>query len=85
MEAIHFTSMFMEIPVTRSFSVPSERLGADRHARILAEAFFLRREAKLDRGQEDYASESIEELDLQFGGLKPDIPELLARYFRAHP
>ena len=59
-------------------------LGADRHARILAEAFFLRREAKRN-DEEDYTSESIEELDLQFGRLTPDIPELLARYFKAHP
>ena len=60
-------------------------LGADPHARILAEVFFLRREAKRNMGEEDYAAESIEELDLQFGRLKPDIPELLARYFKAHP
>jgi hypothetical protein len=60
-------------------------LDADRHARILAETFFLRSEAKRNRGEEDYTSESIEELDLEFGRLKPDIPELLARYFRAHP
>jgi hypothetical protein len=60
-------------------------LGAERHARILAEAFFLRGEAKRRRGEEDYASESIEQLDMQFGRLSPDIPELLARYFKAHP
>jgi len=60
-------------------------LGADGHARILAEAFFLRREAKRRSGEEDYASESIEQLDIQFGRLSPDIPELLARYFKAHP
>jgi hypothetical protein len=62
-----------------------KELGADRHARILAEVFFLRREAKRRRDEEDYTSESIEKLDLQFGRLKPDIPELLAMYFRAHP
>ena len=60
-------------------------LRADGHARILAEAFFLRREAKRRSGEEDYASESIEQLDIQFGRLSPDIPELLARYFKAHP
>ena len=60
-------------------------LGADGHARILAEAFFFRREAKRRSGEEDYASESIEQLDIQFGRLSPDIPELLARYFKAHP
>jgi len=62
-----------------------KELGADGHARILGEAFFLRREAKCLRSEQDYASESIEDLDLQFGRLKPDIPELLARYFRSHP
>jgi hypothetical protein len=62
-----------------------KELRADRHARILAEAFFLRREAKRKKSNEEYAAESIEELDLQFGRLKPHIPELLARYFRAHP
>jgi len=60
-------------------------LGADGHARILAEAFFLRSEAQHDRGEEDYVSESIEQLDMRFGRLTPDIPELLARYFKAHP
>jgi len=59
-------------------------LGADAHARILAEAFFLRREAKRSRSEDDYVSESIERLDMQFGRLSPDIPELLARYFQAH-
>jgi hypothetical protein len=85
--------MFTEIPLTRSFSAPSKSsalTGTPAYwrrlsSRILAEAFFLRREAKRNRGEEDYASESIEELDLEFGRLKPDIPELLARYFRAHP
>src|SRR5215469_755802 len=60
-------------------------IGAARHARILAECYFLRREAKRSRDDEDYASETIEDLDSQFGRLKPDIPELLARYFIAHP
>lgn len=60
-------------------------LGADAHARILAEAFFLRREAKRSSSEDDYVSESIEQLDMQFGRLSPDIPELLARYFTAHP
>lgn len=60
-------------------------LGAVGHARILGEAFFLRREAKHRKADEDYVSESIEHLDMQFGGLSPDIPELLARYFKAHP
>jgi hypothetical protein len=60
-------------------------LGADGHARILAETFYLRREAKHHRSEADYASESIEQLDLQFGRLRPDIPELLARYFKRHP
>jgi predicted RNase H-like HicB family nuclease len=60
-------------------------LGAVRHARILREAYFLRREAKRIKGEEDYADESIEDLDLKFGRLNPDIPELLARYFKAHP
>lgn len=59
-------------------------LGADAHARILAEAFFLRREAKHSRSEDNYVSESIEQLDMQFGRLSPDIPELLARYFQAH-
>jgi hypothetical protein len=62
-----------------------KELGAVSHARILAEAFCLRREGKRRRSEEDYVSESIEELDMQFGRLKPDIPELLARYFEAHP
>ena len=62
-----------------------KELGAVGHGRILAEAYFLRREAKRKRGEEEYASESIEDLDLQFGRLSPDIPELLARYFKAHP
>jgi len=60
-------------------------LGAEGHARILTEAFFLRREAKRRRSKEDYVSDSIEQLDMQFGRLSPDIPELLARYFKAHP
>jgi hypothetical protein len=60
-------------------------LGADSHARILSEAFFLRGEAKRRRSEEDYVSESIEQLDMQFGRLSPDIPELLARHFKAHP
>ena len=60
-------------------------LGADSHARILAEAFFLRREAKRSTSEEDFVSESIEQLDMKFGRLSPDIPELLARYFNAHP
>lgn len=60
-------------------------LGAVSHARILGEAFFLRREAKRRTSEEEYVSESIEQLDMQFGRLKPDIPELLARYFKAHP
>jgi hypothetical protein len=60
-------------------------LGAAGHARILSEAFFLRREAKRRRSEEDYASEAIEQLDMQFGRLSPDIPELLARYFKGHP
>ena len=60
-------------------------LGATIHARILAEAFFLRRETKRRKGEDDYFSETIEQLDMQFGQLKPDIPELLARYFIAHP
>jgi hypothetical protein len=62
-----------------------KQLGAVRHARILAEAFFLRREAKPRRSEADYASESIAQLDRGFYRLKPDIPELLARYFKAHP
>jgi hypothetical protein len=60
-------------------------IGADRHARILAEVFFLRGEPQHDESEEDYVSESIEQLDMQFGRLNPDIPELLARYFKAHP
>ena len=60
-------------------------LGGDGHARILAEAFFLRREAKRRRSEEDYVSESIEQLDMGFERLSPDIPELLARHFKAHP
>ena len=60
-------------------------LGAASHARVLAEAFFLRDEAKRRKSEEDYVSESIEQLDIQFGQLRPDIPELLARYFKAHP
>jgi len=59
--------------------------GAVSHARILAEAFFLRHEAKCDTSEQDYVSESIEQLDMQFERLKPDIPELLARYLKAHP
>ena len=60
-------------------------VGAAGHARILAAAFFLRLQAKRRRSEEDYVSESIEQLDMQFGRLSPDIPELLARYFQAHP
>src|SRR5689334_10414265 len=45
-------------------------LGADAHARILAEAFFLRREAKRNQSEKDYVSESIEELDMRFGRLR---------------
>jgi hypothetical protein len=60
-------------------------LGADGHARILAETYFLRREAKRHQSEEDHVSESIEQLDMQFGRLIPDIQELLARYFKAHP
>jgi len=60
-------------------------IGAAGHARILAECYFLRHEAKRSRGEEDYASETIEDLDLQFGQLKPDILELLTRYFESHP
>ena len=62
-----------------------KELGPVGHARILAEAFFLRREAKRRRSEEDHVSESIGQLDLEFGRLSPDIPELLARYFKAHP
>lgn len=62
-----------------------KELGAPSHARILAEAFFLRYESKNQRGEEDYVAELIEQLDVQFGRLKPDIPELLARYFKANP
>jgi hypothetical protein len=62
-----------------------KELGAVGHARILAEAFFLRREAKRRTNEEDYVSETIEQLDMQFGRLRPDIPELFARYFKAHP
>ena len=62
-----------------------KELGAGRYARILAEAFFLRREATLRSNEEDYAAESIEQLDKEFGRLSPDIPELLARYFKAPP
>lgn len=60
-------------------------VGAFAHARILAEAFFLEGEAKHRVDEVDYVSESIEDLDLQFGRLQPQIPELLARYFKAHP
>ena len=60
-------------------------LGALGHARILAEVFFLCREAKRRKSEEDYVWESIEQLDMQFGQLRPDVPELLARYFLAHP
>lgn len=59
-------------------------IGAARHARILAECYFLRREARRSRGEEDYAAETIEDLDSQFGRLKPDIPELLDKYFASH-
>jgi hypothetical protein len=62
-----------------------KQLGASQHARILEEVFFLCREAKRSSADEDYAHESIADLDMQFYGLKPDIPELLARYFKAHP
>lgn len=60
-------------------------VGANSHARILAEAFFLRGEAKRFKSEQDYVEESIAQLDMQFGRLTPDIPELLARYFKAHP
>ena len=65
-------------------------MGAKQHARILAEAIFLKRDAKRVDEEEieeerAYASETIEDLDMQFGRLKPDIPEFLARYFDAHP
>ena len=60
-------------------------IGAGRHARILAECYFLRREAKRSRREEDYVAETMQDLDVQFGRIKPDIPELLARYFTSHP
>jgi Domain of unknown function (DUF4375) len=60
-------------------------IGAAGHARILAECYFLRHEAKRRPSEEDYASETIADLDRQFDLLEPAIPELLARYFKAHP
>jgi hypothetical protein len=30
-------------------------------------------------------AETMQDLDVQFGRIKPDIPELLARYFTSHP
>jgi hypothetical protein len=59
-------------------------------SRILAEAIFLRWDAERSDEEEieeerAYASETIEDLDMQFGRLKPDIPQFLARYFAAHP
>ena len=67
-----------------------KEIGAVRHARILAEAYFLRSEAKQANedeaeAEQDHAAEAIEDLDMRFGRLRPDIPELLARYFDAHP
>jgi hypothetical protein len=65
-------------------------LGANQHARILAEARFLKREADeadedMIEGERDYASGSIADLDMQYGRLKPEIPDFLAQYFKAHP
>jgi len=64
-------------------------LGARQHTRILAEALFLKRKAEANENmieeERDYAAESIEDLDMQFGRLKPEIPDFLAQYFKSHP
>jgi len=65
-------------------------LGAKKHARILAEVIFIKRDAEqadedMIEEQRDYAAETIEDLDVQFGRLKPEIPDYLAKYFKAHP
>jgi hypothetical protein len=60
-------------------------IAAASHARILAECYFLRREARDSRSDEDYVAETIEDLDGQFYRLEPEILELLARYFQSHP
>lgn len=63
-----------------------KRIGAHQHARILAEAFFLRSNA--DRASEeerDHTSELIEDLDLAFCRLVPEMSEVIAKYIDAHP
>jgi len=60
-------------------------LGAHGQARILREARLLEREASNSRGDEKgYLWEMIEDLDMQYGRVVPDILEVLARYFNAH-
>jgi hypothetical protein len=50
-------------------------IGAYEQARVLAEARILKHRN---------AGEEIEELDRRYYRLRPDVPELLARYFDAH-
>jgi hypothetical protein len=60
-------------------------MGAHEQARILAEARILKREA--DEAAEDEQPvlwELIEALDVQYYRSRPNIPELLAKYFDAH-
>lgn len=49
--------------------------GAHEQAKVFAEARILKRRN---------ADEEIEELDRRYYSLHPDIPEVLAKYFRAH-
>ena len=62
-----------------------KQLGANQHARILGEAFFLRAEVKRRPSEEDYVEETIAHLDFQFERIVPGIVELIARYLKAHP
>jgi hypothetical protein len=69
-------------------------MGAVEHAKILAEALFLKGEAKQAEaeGEEEnsfnlheHSWELIEELDCRFYQLKPDLTEFLQKHFDAHP
>jgi len=60
-------------------------MGAREQARILAEARILQCAAdEASEDEQDSYWESIQDLDRRYYGLRPDIPEILARYFDAH-
>ncbi len=63
-----------------------KEIGAKEHARILAEAIFLRNDpVDAEEDLDDYVSDLISDLDRRFYRTKPDINEILATYFLAHP